>query len=266
MGVFGSLARTLFGSWKLLILFGSEALYVAFVLYWARRWGLWHSSSRKETIYWFIAAGVVLAGNSTHATNDPRFVRNVASKVLGVSFLAILVEFLVNYYTFRFLIEVILVFVVLALGGMIAVARAPEHAQIRKYLDRVLVAIGALLLFVTVIEAVVGLDQLLTRENAEELLVGPVLTLMLIPFLYGWGLISGYEQLFFHIKFSSNKDRSFPRGARWEIFQACKLSLGRLTRFSKQFTWRLHALETQEDLNGMMRQFSESERRLGAGS
>jgi hypothetical protein len=45
-----------------------------------------------------------------------------------------------------------------------------------------------------VIRALSDLDGFLTRENAEEFLVGPVLTLALIPLLLGTASLSRREQ------------------------------------------------------------------------
>jgi hypothetical protein len=76
----------------------------------------------------------------------------------------------------------------------------------RTFIDSVLAAVGVLYVGYFVIRVLSDLDGFLTRENAEEFLVGPVLTLALIPLLLGAAWLSRREQRNFPERFDGPLD------------------------------------------------------------
>jgi hypothetical protein len=186
---FFGLARMVFAS-KLTLLFGSAAVYSAAIVLLAKKLGLWHTTALKETIYWFVGTGVVLAGNATHATPSPDFLKQIIGRLLRIT---LVIEFVVNLYVFPLAVELVLVFLVLAFAGM--QAAAPYTSGIdqatRKVIDGVLVGIGVFLIASFGVTALSDLDGFLSRETAERFLVVPALTLAFIPFLY---LVEWYSQ------------------------------------------------------------------------
>jgi hypothetical protein len=65
---------------------------------------------------------------------------------------------------------------------------------VRGLIDGVLVAAGVLYLGYFFVRALGDLDSFLTRHRAEDFLVGPALTIALIPFLYALAWMSRREQ------------------------------------------------------------------------
>ncbi|MEJ7792031.1 MAG: hypothetical protein WKF65_08690 [Gaiellaceae bacterium] len=170
---------------KLLLLFGSALLYSAVVVYGASELGLWHTSALTATIYWFLGTGVVLAGEAvTDGARDGRvFLRRVLRRVVAVT---IVVEFVVNVYALPFAFEVVGVFLLLSFVGVRVVAQRDSStpAPVLRFIDVVLATIGVVYLGYFVIRVFGDVPGFLTRENAEDFLVGPALTLALIPFLF----------------------------------------------------------------------------------
>ena len=258
VGAFASTAEFLARSWKLLVLFGSAALYAGTLVYVAHRYELWHASSAKETVYWFLGTAVVLAGNTADLTRKPHFLRELFVKVLGVGFLAVVLEFAVNYYTFHFLVEVVLVFLITVTALVQGVATRPEHAQVRSTCGWTLAVIGSVLIAVTAVRALADLHGLLTRANAEALLISPVFTLAVIPFLYAWGLVIGYEHVLVRVGHLEGRG-PYPRGVRWAVFRACGFKLRRIRRFTQTQTATLYQLQAQEDVADMIAAFRGSD-------
>jgi hypothetical protein len=171
--------------WKLLALYGTAAAYGAALVYAAQQIGLWHTSALKATIYWFIGAAVVLVGEAVSDTSggDSAFRRRVLQRVAAWT---IFIEFAVNLYALPFLVEAAGLFVVIAFVGMRAVIEnglTPADAATRKLIDVVLGSIGALYFVYFLARAFTDPGSFWSRQNAEDFLVGPVLTLALIPFL-----------------------------------------------------------------------------------
>jgi hypothetical protein len=173
--------RTIFGS-KLIVIFGFAALYSAGLVLFAERLGVWHSTSTKETVYWFGAA-LILVGKAIQSTPGKRYVRDVLRTAISV---ALLIAFAVNFYVLPRAYEIVLVFVVtvLTLGREVAPA-VPNGDQSLRLMDRGLTVIGLYLLVAFGVRATLAPGALFTQETAERFLVAPVLTVALLPYLLG---------------------------------------------------------------------------------
>lgn len=181
---------------KLLLLFGSAALYSAGLVYAAADAHLWHSAALKETVYWFVGSGIVLVGTavSQAGPTDARMVRQVVKRVFAAT---VLVEFIANLYALPLGYELVLVplaFLFVAIRAIGPAIRGVDERTLR-FVDAVLVSIGLVYLVYFVVRALGDLGALFTRDNAEEFLVGPVLTIALLPFLYGVAWLSRREQV-----------------------------------------------------------------------
>jgi hypothetical protein len=155
--------------------------------------GLWHTTALKETIYWFVGTGAVLAGNATNATPSRDYVKQIVGRLLRVT---LVIEFIVNLYVFPLIAEIVLVFLVLAFTTMKVAAQYDSKidALTQKVIDRVLVGIGVFLLVSFATGALSDLDGFLSRETAERFFAVPALTLAFIPFLYLVAWYSRWEQ------------------------------------------------------------------------
>ncbi len=188
LSVLGALASP-----KLLLLFGSAALYCATLLFLANAAELWHSTALRATVYWFLGSGVVLVGRATQA----RLGESITLRKLlrGALKLTILVEFLVNLYVFPFGVELVLVPVIFLFVMLQVVDEYnPADPPIAQFINGVLLVVGFGLMAYVAVSAIGDLDGFLTRENAEDFLVAPALTLAFVPCLYGVAWVSRREQ------------------------------------------------------------------------
>jgi hypothetical protein len=182
---------------KLLSLFGSLAVYSGLLLYGAKEIGLWHAggSGIKATVYWFVGIGVVLVGEAVMRArpDDAYLLRRVFKRVVGVT---IVIEFIVNVYALPLAYELVLVLAGVLFAGMQVVVQhdASADPRARMLIDGVIAAIGGLYLVYVLVRVIGDLDGFLTRGSAEDFLVGPALTLALIPFLYSLAWASRREQ------------------------------------------------------------------------
>jgi hypothetical protein len=192
---------------KPLLLFGSALAYSAAVVSAAHELGLWHPTALKATIYWFVGTAIVLAGEAVTdgASNDRAFLRRVLRRVLT---LTVVIEFVVNVYALPFALELVGVFVVLAFTGMQVVAQHDDSTPplVRKFIDGVLIAVGMVYLGYFLVRVFGDLDAFLTRENAEDFLVAPALTLALTPFLLGAAWLSRRERRNLRKRFRAGLD------------------------------------------------------------
>lgn len=185
---FASLLRDSFLS-KLGLLFGVALLYCVAIAYAANELGLWHRSALKATVYWFFVTAFIFVGKAlTQSPHDTRIIRSLLPKIAG---LAIIVEFAMNLYVLPLLVELLVVPVSVVL---ICAPPLTRNQAGRKDSDRALATLGLLFITYFIIRVATDLDDFLTRKNAEDLLVGPMFTVAVIPFLYAAAWISWRER------------------------------------------------------------------------
>ncbi len=176
----GAVLRSIFLT-KLAFLFGAAAAYCAAFVLAGNKLGLWHTSAIKETVYWFFGSGVVLTGSAVTARDDPDFVRKLVRRAVRFT---LIVEFLVAFYVFPLAVELLIVpFILLFVGVQVVAENDPTLASAKLVTDAVLITFGFGLMLWVAVEAATSPHALLTRENAEDLLLAPVLTLAFVPYL-----------------------------------------------------------------------------------
>jgi hypothetical protein len=176
----GGILRVLCG--KLLLPFVLLASYCAGVVIAAQALELWHATAIKETVYWFFGTGALLVGGAIESANDPNWARRILRPALR---LTLIVEFLVNLYVFPVGLEMVLVpFVVLLVLVEAVAALDPAHAPAQRFSRGVITTIGVGLLAYVLVSVLSDLSGFLTRENAEDFLLAPALTLVSFPILF----------------------------------------------------------------------------------
>jgi hypothetical protein len=167
---------------KLLLPFVLLASYCAGVVIAAQALGLWHTTAIKETVYWFLGTGVLLVGRAIESANNPNWARKMLRPALR---LTLIVEFLVNLYVFPFGVEMVLVpFVVLVVLVEAIAALDQTHAPAQRFSSGVITTIGFGLLAYVLVSVFGDLRGFFTRENAEDFLLAPALTLVSLPILF----------------------------------------------------------------------------------
>lgn len=164
-------------------------LYTAALVLVAQEIGLWHTSAIKETVYWYVGTGAVLASKAVAAKHfDREFVARTARTAVRFT---ILVEFLLSLYVLPFVWELFVIPILFAFLTMQIMAdNVPNSTQVKKFSNMVLAVISFGLALYVIVSAVSDFNGLLTREHGEHLLLPPTLTLAFVPFLFlvwRWG-------------------------------------------------------------------------------
>jgi hypothetical protein len=202
-------------------------LYVSALVGAGWYFGIWHTSSLKETLIWFIGTGLVLGGGATQ-TNNPAEFKKLFVRVLGVS---LFVEFLANLYPFPLAVEIVLVPLVVVLVLVNAVAELdPKYGDVSRLVGGwLLPIIGVTVLTYAGISALRDLGGFLTWEHLEQFLVPIALTVGVVPFLFYVALWSTYEIVFARLNIFVD-DKAEARRAKLAVTLVCGFSLRRVGR------------------------------------
>lgn len=109
---------------KLIWVWLSLGAYAAALILGLREIGVWHWGLSKATILWFVFTAVALPFRFGNADDQPQVLRTLAKDGLSV---LILVEILLNTYTFSLLAELLLVPLATLVGliGVVASSQSP---------------------------------------------------------------------------------------------------------------------------------------------
>jgi hypothetical protein len=225
--------------------------FVVGIVYLAFRLGLWHTTSGRETLYWFVGVALVLAVSATRASDLGQF-RKLFDRVFKVT---IAIEFLVNLYVFPLAVELVVIPLAVLFAGMQVVAeRDPKLAPARNVATFILVALGLVTVAFVLTSAARDLDDLLTGEHLEQFVVPLALTVAFAPFVYLIALWSTYEQVFIRLDIYG-RDAGDVRRAKWAMIRVCRLSLRRIGRLSHRFFPTIRSVSPNADIATLARTF-----------
>ncbi len=220
-----------FFRWKILLIVLAMLLYVGLEVFGLYRVGFWDASLLKDTVLWTVTAFVLLL-NGTSSDREDHYFRKV---LLDNVRMTVLLEFVLNFYTFDLWIEITLVPVQFMFGAMSALAASDrKYLPTKKLLDFVLAAFGLYLAIFAIVSVVRDYHGFATINNLRSFLLPILLTFGYVPFLYATALCASYEILFSVGLLPCQRDHpTLVRYARWKIFWLCFLNLRQLTKFMK---------------------------------
>jgi hypothetical protein len=194
---------------KLLLIALLYAGYFAMMVAGGRALGIWSTDLLKDTVAWFVLAGIPLLTKFPETYKTRGFFRGAARRLAGIG---VAIEFLIGLTAFSLGAELLLLPAIVILGVLAAFAGTkPEYGRVKKVLDGVL---GVLGLFVLVLTVVKLADLLPTVDLGQLMLLFflPVwATSFTLLFVAVFGLYANYEPKMGEI----NRTAAGDRRARW---------------------------------------------------
>jgi hypothetical protein len=221
-----------FLAWKVSAIVVVVAAWLGLLVVAGRAVGLWNSGIWKDTVVWFVASGVVLGFAALRATKDGAFFKSELKKLLGIS---VLIQFLMNLYTFHFFVEVPLQALLMLLFALsVHTAHHDKQAQVKRLVDGTIGVIGFSALAATIWGIVESWGSLDMRQKLLELAFSVWVPLLMLPLVYGVALVMVYELCFMRIGFRTKR----PVGlrAKWQIVLGTRARLATAKRFSSSPT------------------------------
>lgn len=191
-GSFGQVLRALFQP-IFLACFGIACAYIGLCVWGLHRYELWKTENLKTTIIWTLTVAFV-AMFRTKQLSDPSFYRQIIGEAFS---LTVLVVFVTELYAFPFIVEFILFPILLVFSLMFESSkRDPKHKIVENFSSCVLGLIVASYFLYSVYRSFTDPAILFTLGNGRDLVVPAILTILLLPFLYAFGVWARYTDIF----------------------------------------------------------------------
>ncbi len=230
---FGGLVKAFFAK-KLITLFSLMAVYVFAIVFILYKLTFWENDLLKDTLFWFFSIAAVMFFNANKADTTNFFSKNICEAIRWT----IILEFIINFYSFSFPIELVLVPILILIGATQAFAevspkKVANQEQVVKLLQNILIFFGIVTIIFVIYKTILEYNILFTVLNLKSLLLPAILTILFLPFIYYLAVGIKYEMLFLHLKFMVS-DKSLRNKIKWKIFLAATFNLTKLQSVSKK--------------------------------
>lgn len=229
-----------------IIIFIIFGIYVASQMYLLQRLGVWNSLLIKDLIIWVFTFGLVSIVNINSLSKELHFVKSIIRDTLK---LIVVVEFIVNFYTFPIYIELFFVPLMIIIYGMLAYSEVDnKYKPVQNFLNAILTVIGFGLIVYLIRTLILDYESLLSQTNLALFLLPIYLSITFIPFLYIFALYIVYEELIVVMRHVL-KDKELGDYFTKKLIRECRFSLKKLTIFNKNKRVKIIGCNSIDDLN-----------------
>lgn len=249
---FGETIILIVTSWKVLLSLLMLCIWSVMSVILLHTQNLWDIHLLKDTILWFFTFAMF----NMLFINDAKDNNFFRIRVKGLFKWTAVLIFVINFYTFRLWIELIIVpiFISLLLMRFISKTKA-RYSRVKEMLDNI---IGFFLtgISVFVVYRLYSEYTLLFSWGTLKSFIMPIiLSLLLVPFYYILALVAQYEILFVHISFRF-RDKILKRRIYRAILLSVNFKLGGLEKIRKNLSVRKKEIYSTTNMLGLMNDMS----------
>lgn len=222
--VFRSLATPTIGI-PLAVMVGYVTVCVSIL----HRLGIWRSTDAKDTVLWGIGFALISFFQTPAVSRQPEKLRTIVVELFGI---AVVVEFVLNFFVLPLWGELLLVPLLALLGMLLVLAESRnEYARLVSPLRAVQASIGFGVLFFVSWQFVTRFEEFWNLATLRQFFLPTALSLLFLLFIYVMSLYVGYDSVFRILKWRVN-DRLVRSYARRRTFVLCNARLSSLASWS----------------------------------
>ena len=211
-------------------LLGGAFIYTALCVAALAYVGIWTPANLKTTLLWSVMFALMTIVDLKRISEERLFLRQMLRETLSI---AVIFTFLIDTYPLSLVGELLLMPAATFLALLQASAESnPAHASVRNLAGWLLSAIGLSYLIYSANAAITHWNDFATVNNARELAVPLLLSLMSLPYLYFLRLFVGYENVFSVVQIPIPDDR-LRRFAKRHALLNFRFSLDLLRRWRR---------------------------------
>lgn len=230
---------------KLIIPFIGMALYMSLILYLLSFMELFNVNLIKDAIFWFIIGAIPLF---LKANDINKKYKNFFRKNTFECFaLPAIFSFLINFYTFNVIIELILIPILIFIMLSIAVSKTNEkYKPTEKFFSAILVIIFVCLFLNFISSLSINLNRFLNINTLITFILPAILTITLLPYIYALALYIEYDTFYMRLKLIINDSKTHKYVFK-KVFKKYNLHLFGLFTFLSEF--RIYNIQNKEDMD-----------------
>lgn len=230
--------------------------YIALVVFCLMLFGLWNWDQLKNTLILSVAIGIVSIFRLPNIGDDPRFYRHWIADNFKI---VVLVEFVVAFYTFHIVVELLLVPILALVGGMLAIGeRDGKYSSAVSFLNNLLASFGAFLVGYAIYMIVAQPTVFWSWQAFRDFCTPIVLSFLLLPFIQIIHIYVAYERVFTRLDIAIS-DEGLRSNAKWHAVRAFGLSVRLLNRWSRDVS--THRPNDKQEIDRSIREVLEAHRR-----
>jgi len=186
---------------KYILLFTSLlVIYIFLMVYGLYEFGVWEPQNLKNTVLWTLTSAMVTLFRCRDAQDNPYYFSTAIKDNLK---LVLFFEFVVTFYSYSLVVELITFPIIFTLALVHAFSQTDEkYASVVRLFDRIF---GIYVLFVigfTITNLASEPSGFFSVETLREFILPPLMSILLLPFMYFVVLFMEYEQVFLRVRHS----------------------------------------------------------------
>ena len=232
------------------IVFG---LYFTFIISALNKISIWEFSLYKDFAYWFLTTGIVLF----FRVNSLETYRDFTKVILTAISATIILEFIIDFYNFSLVYELILIPFVTFISLLSLVAETKKDDRniklVAKFLKNLLSIIGFGILTYGIYKLIVSYNDFFTFSNLKSFILPPIFTLIFLPLIYFTVLYIKYERVFMNLnryKFLSNTRK---RKIKYAIIKYANIKFKRIEKSNMIILFNKRELQNETDIKYYIR-------------
>lgn len=172
--------------------------YFSLVIYMLYLFKFWTLDLLKDTVFWIVFVELPLFAKTIDKAKDNHFFSKLIKENIAI---VAVIGFVLNYWAFSLLTEIIIVPITIFLGLLYALAsKEKQHQKVKHFLDGILAVFAAIVIVNTIVHIFQNPEDLFNVNALKELLLPILLLLLNLPIVYGLALYNTYEQVFIRVK------------------------------------------------------------------
>lgn len=191
--------------------------------------GLWDFTQTKNTLLWFVGVAAVSFFRINKIADDRHYFKNAIKDNLKI---IVFIEFLVTFYTFPLVVELIFVPFMAVIGALLVVSETDEkYILVQKVLSKLIEVIGISIIIYTAYRLAVNFNDFAQAQTILDFSVPIALSIFLLPLIFILHVYMVYEGVFVRMQFSI-KDEKLRAYAKKSAIIKYKLDLSALRRWA----------------------------------
>lgn len=253
-GIFGKLLdviKALFSK-KFIPFYITFLVYFFIIIFLLNRFSIWEFSLYKDFIYWFLTTGIILFFKA----NNLNTIKDFVKVVLTATSLTIILEFIVGFYNFSLVWELILIPIVTFISLLSLTVEMknndPNTKVVANILKGILTIIGFGILIYGIYQLTTNYTDFFTLSNLKSFLLPPILTLLFLPLIYFTVLYIKYEIAFMNLRRYDFLSDERKKKIRISILKYANINFNYIENANKIIVFKKRELQNENDIKSYL--------------